>query len=180
MLEGLLPHAGGTFTPCWRDFYPACGAFYPTLEGLLPRVWGLLPHAGGTFTPCWRDFYLACGAFYPMLEGLLPRVWGLLPHVWGLLPHAGGTFTPCWRDFYPRVWGKKPLLPPHTCKQLLNKINNLNDLFSHNICCSINVQYNVYIFLQLYILEAVNSTFFLKEGGPLAPLYPTCKCICNY
>ncbi len=32
----------------------------------------------------------------------------------------------------------------------LNKINNLNDLFSHKICCSINVQYNVYIFFCNY------------------------------
>ncbi len=49
-------------------------------------------------------------------------------------------------------------------------MNNLNDLFSHKIFCSINVQYNVYIFLQLYILGAVNSTFFLKVG-----LYPRCN-----
>ncbi len=48
--------------------------------------------------------------------------------------------------FYPNEWGKSPLLPPHTFIRFLNKINNLNDLFSHKICCSINVQYNVYIF----------------------------------
>ncbi len=34
-------------------------------------------------------------------------------------------------------------------------------IYFHTICCAINVQYNVYIFLQLYILGAVNSTVFL-------------------
>ncbi len=43
-------------------------------------------------------------AFYPMLVGLLPR-----------------------------VWGKRPLLPPHIFIRFLNKINNLNDLFSQNL-----------------------------------------------
>ncbi len=32
--------------------------------------------------------------------------------------------------FYPNEWGKSPLLPPHTFIRFLNKINNLNDLFS--------------------------------------------------
>ncbi len=53
--------------------------------------------------------------------------------------------------------------------RFLNKINNLYDLFSHKICCSINVQYKR-IYLQLYILGAVNSTFFLRCAfRPIAP-----------
>ncbi len=41
------------------------------------------------------------------------------------------------------------------------------------IFCYINIQYNVYFifFLQLYILGAVNSIFFLRWS--LALLYPT-------
>ncbi len=59
------------------------------------------------------------------------------------------AFYPMMVSRLPRVWGKKPLLPPHTFIWFLNKMNNLIYLFSHKICCSINVPYKVYIFFAI-------------------------------
>ncbi len=56
----------------------------------------------------------------------------------------------------PRVRGKRPLLTPHTFVRFLNKINNLNDLFSQIVALMFNKKKNQ----QLYIVGAVNIIFF--------------------
>ncbi len=93
--------------------------------------------------------------------------WTSIVEVFVSIPWA---FYPMLVGLYP-VWG-----PPHTFIRFLNKINNLNDLFSHKICCSINVQYNVYIFfLPLYILGTVNSTCLAFN-----PIVPYTLCVGLY
>ncbi len=83
-----------------------------------------------------------------------------------------------YRGPFTRVWGKRRPLPPHTFIKLLNKINNLNDLFSHKICCLINVQYIVYIVFCNYTFwgQWIAKRFWRGAFSPVVPYIYMYKC----